>query len=162
MKKFLTLLLGITLACSCSTSSDSNNNNNNTSTVNVKWEIIASSNVRTDPFVSNSSLITITYSNSAGQQQIETTNYPNDFISWNKTFNLTNTNRPLNLSLKMTQQSQPTYNFYIRNGGTIKFNLYLDGILTKSVTESSSSSYQQIGADRWYQIAVFNFAYTLQ
>lgn len=157
MKKISTLILGITLAYSCSTSSDSNNNNNNTSTVNVKWEIIASSNVRTDYFPNNNS-ITIEYTNSAGQQQIETTNYPNDFITWNKTFNLTNTNRPLNLSLKMTKQSQIPWSFYILNGGTIKFNLYLDGILTKSVTESSSSS----GAG-WKDIAVVsNFAYTLQ
>jgi hypothetical protein len=117
--------------------------------------------VRKDYFPNDNS-ITITYTNSAGQQQIETTNYPNDFRNWSKTFNLTNTNRPLNLSLKMTKQSQHTWNFYIRNGGTIKFNLYLDGILTKSVTESSDSSYQQIGADRWYSIAVFNFPYTMQ
>lgn len=157
MKKIFTLILGITLAYSCSTSSDSNNNNNNTSTINVKWEIIASSNVRTDYFPNDNS-ITIEYTNSAGQQQIETTNYPNDFITWNKTFNLTNTNRPLNLSLKMTKQSFPTWNFYILNGGTIKFNLYLDGILTKSVTYSSTSA----GVVSWKEIAVENFTYTIQ
>lgn len=155
MKKIFTLIFAIILAYSCSTSSDSNNNNS--SLVNVNWEIIASSNVRTDYFPNNNS-ITIEYTNSAGQQQIETTNYPNDFITWNKTFNLTNTNRPLNLSLKMTKQSQFPWDFYILNGGTIKFNLYLDGILTKSVTESSSSS----GAG-WKEIGVVsNFAYTLQ
>jgi hypothetical protein len=164
MKKIFILILGITLAYSCSKNETNNQTGANSSTVNVRWEIIASSNVRTDPFVSNSSLITITYTNSVGQQQIETTNYTNDFISWNKTFNLTNTNRPLNLSLKMTTQSQIPYIFYIRNGGTIKFNLYLDGVLTKSVTETtnSNSSYQQIGADRWYEIPVFNFPYTIQ
>jgi len=165
MKKYIILFLGITLAYSCSKNETNNQTGANSSTVNVRWEIIASSNVRTDPFVSNSSLITITYTNSVGQQQIETTNYPNDFISWNKTFNLTNTNRPLNLSLKMSQGTPNNYlDFYIRNGGTIKFNLYLDGVLTKSVTETTNSysSYQQIGADRWYEIPVFNFPYTIQ
>ncbi len=157
MKKLITLILGITLVYSCSTNETNNQTGANSSTVNVKWEIIASSNVRTDYFPNNNS-ITITYTNSAGQQQIETSEYPNDFRNWSKTFNLTNTNRPLNLSLKMTKESQPTWGFYILNGGTIKFNLYLDGILTKSVTESSRSS----GAG-WKDIAVVsNFAYTLQ
>jgi predicted GH43/DUF377 family glycosyl hydrolase len=163
MKKLIYLLsCTLILLQSCSSKDDANSQAAvNSSTINVKWEIIASSNVRTDYFPNDNS-ITITYTNSTGQQQIETTNYPNDFRNWSKTFNLTNTNRPLNLSLKMTKQSQPTYDFYIRNGGTIKFNLYLDGILTKSVTESSSSSYQQIGADKWYEIAVFNLYYIVQ
>lgn len=148
------LTIGLT---SCSNEESKNQTPTDSSTVNVKWEIIASSNVRTDYFPNDNS-ITITYTNSAGQQQIETANYPNDFRNWSKTFDLTNTNRPLNLSLKMTRQSEIPWRFYIRNGGTIKFNLYLDGILTKSVTESSSSSNQQ----EWQEIAVSNFDYTIQ
>ena len=153
------LAIGIT---SCSREEANNQTPTDSSTVNVKWEIIASSIVRTD-YYPNDNSITITYTNSTGQQQIETTNYPNGFTTWSKTFNLTNTNRPLNLSLKMTKQPpQSTSDFWILNGGTININLYLDGILTKSVTNSSYSSYYEIGADKWYNILAFGSAYTIQ
>jgi hypothetical protein len=123
MKKIFTLILVLTLAYSCSTNETNNQTGVNSSTVNVKWEIIASTNLRTGDGNVNP-VITIEYTNSSGQQQIKTTNYPNDFISWNKTFNLTNTNRPLNLSLKMSQGTPNNYlDFYLKNGGTDKQQL---------------------------------------
>jgi hypothetical protein len=161
--KRLIYLLSVTflLLQSCSSKDDANSQTAvNSSTINVKYEIIASSNLRTNNLVGNPQ-ITMTYTNSGGQQQIETTNYPNDFRTWNKTFTLTNTNRPLQLRLDMSQLQNVNY-FLLKNGGTVKINLYLDGILTKSQTETSSTSYQQIGGDTWYSVYISNLVYTIQ
>ena len=158
MKKLITLILGIAFIYSCSTNETNNQTGANSSSVNVKWEIISSSNLRTS---SGGKQITITYTNSAGQQQIETTNYPNDFTTWNKTFFLTNTNRPLQMRLGMSQSPNALY-FYIRNGGTVKINLYLDGILTKSVTQTSTTTNQRFDGATWYAVSVFDLAYTIQ
>lgn len=155
----LSVLCLVILSTSCSKDEAKSETSTNPSTVNVKYEIIASSDVRTSNGVNNPQ-ISITYTNSAGQQQIETMNYPNNFRTWNKTFNLTNTNRPLQLRLNMSNLTPITYNFTIQNGGTVKMNLYLDGVLTKSETRTSDSSY--LPGTNWYNIAIFDLAYTVQ
>ncbi len=153
MKNYLWLaIITLTIIQSCSKSEDNSTNSN--SPFLVRYEIISTSNV-----ISPGSTINISYTNATGQLQTENFSNSSNLNNWNKSFNVTATNRPLTLNLSMISSAAANGGYLaMSNAGTITQNIYINGTLKSSNVNNSANTSNSWG----FQVAPAPINYTVQ
>lgn len=136
---------------SCSSGDDSSNIDSSNS-IKVTYEVLSSSAVNSslgDPM--------ITYVNSTGQLQTESISTLLANNPWSKTFDITTTTRPLQLSLLLSTSPPDVYRLFLDNQGSITQNIYINNELVASSTNTSASA--DIGG---YNITINSLEYLLE
>lgn len=136
MKKYLLLsvVLSSFVIISCTKNDDSVSSPNSVSSpFTVKYEIKTTATVR-----ASYGLPMVTYVNSTGQKQTESISVLSANTPWSKTMTVTTTSRPLQLSLLLSTSPPDVYRLWLNSAGDIIQNMYINGALVASSTNTSS------------------------
>jgi hypothetical protein len=154
MKNLLLFFTAIFFATfiSCTKNEDSVSSSNAvTSPFTIKYEVKSTATVR-----SSYGLPMVTYVNSTGQKQTESISVLSASTPWSKTINVTSTSRPLQLSLLLSTSPPDVYRLWLTNAGDITQNMYINGVLVASSTNTSST----VGSE--YNIKIIGLDYTVK
>lgn len=154
MKKYLiiTAVMFSVAVISCTKNDDNVSSPNSVSSpFTVKYEIKSTATVR-----SSYGLPMVTYVNSTGQKQTESISLLSANTPWSKTISVTATSRPLQLSLLLSTSPPDIYRLWLTNAGNVTQNMYVNGELVASSTNTSSN----IGSE--YNIKIIGLDYSIK